>query len=490
MKICLIVLDGWGHNLKPKQKDAIQDANCKNMRFLSKKYLSYLIHASGKYVGLHEGCMGNSEVGHLTIGSGRVVKQNIILIDEAFSSGSIKENLRSLIALNKKRLHLIGLVSDGGIHSHVNHLIGLINTLSKNFEEIFVHCISDGRDTAPYAFTEYLDCILTNCLDSQNYSIASVGGRFYAMDRDNNEDRINKYFNTLTSEKEFDNIKNYIKDQYNKGYNDENIVPALFSTKGRIQKDDLILFFNFRADRMRQITKKFINEKYNLFTFTEYEKGLTQNVIFKPSKVINTLSDILEKNGIEQVHIAETEKYAHVTYFFNGGTEKKHKFEDRKIVESKKVKSFAENPKMSSENIANEVITSITENKQFIVANFAAPDMVGHTGDYNATVKAVECVDDQIGKIYNQCLLHNYVLIITADHGNAEIMFDEIQNLVSKKHTSNKVPFIVTIPKERTKNNTDWDYENSKYSLADVAPTILSLFGIEPPQEFTGKPIV
>lgn len=492
MKICLLILDGWGHNSKKTFKDAIQDSNCKNMRKLSKKYLSYLIHASGQYVGLHEGTMGNSEVGHLTIGSGRIVKQNILLIDEGFEDKTIIEKFHNLLILKKSKIHLIGLVSDGGIHSHIRHLIKLIKLFHTKFDEIYIHCISDGRDTAPFVFLNFYNELLESCHDIKNFFIASVGGRYYAMDRDNNVNRINQYFMTLTSDTITSDIKKYFEKQYKDNKNDETIEPALLKKEGKICKEDPILFFNFRADRMRQISKKFLSEEYKIFTLTEYEKNLTENVIYETKQVKNTIADLLEMNGIEQVHIAETEKYAHVTYFFNGNVEKLHKNETRKIIPSKKASSFATIPEMSSKEITEEVILNLKKGKKFIVSNFGAPDMVGHTGDYKSAIKAVECVDEQIGLIYESCKKYNYVLFITADHGNVEVMFDEIKKGINKKHTNNKVPLIITLPKNvncLSDFENDWGYEDSEFSLTDIAPTILSLFQIDSPKEFTGTKI-
>lgn len=490
MKVCLVILDGWGHNPKKVIKDAIEDSNCKNMRKLSQNFASYLIHASGTFVGLGEESMGNSEVGHLTLGAGRIVKQNIVLIDEAFEDGSIKSRLQPLISKNKKTLHLIGMLSDGGIHSHIRHIKGLIENVQNEFESVFIHCISDGRDTAPDCFINYYNELKDFIKKYKNCYIASVGGRFYAMDRDNNEDRIDKYFDTLTQQsKNLRCFDNYIKEQYKVGRNDENILPALFNSAGCISSNDCILFCNFRADRMRQITKKFMNNKNLVFTLTEYDKKLDVDVIFKPEVVKETLADVLEIYNIEQAHIAETEKYAHVTYFFNGGNERIHEKEERKIIDSKKVESFADMPEMSSKLIADEIINKIYLEKQFIVSNFAAPDMVGHTGNYESTKIAVEFIDEQIGRIYKACIDKNYVLVITADHGNAEIMFDEKNNKINKKHTNNKVPLIITSAKKTT-NSHNWGYEDSEYSLRDVAPTILELLKVDKPSSMTGKSIL
>ncbi|KAK6090630.1 hypothetical protein P3W45_000353 [Vairimorpha bombi] len=490
MKVCLVILDGWGHNPKKILKDAIEDSNCINMRQLSRNYASYLIHANGKFVGLDDGSMGNSEVGHLTLGAGRIVKQNIVLIDEAFKDGSIKSKLHPLLLNKNKTLHLIGMLSDGGIHSHIRHIKGLVENIQVDFESVFIHCISDGRDTAPDCFLKFYNELNESIQDYKNCSIASVGGRFYAMDRDNNEDRIDKYFDNLTKKKTFSGgVEDYIKKQYRDGKNDENLLPVLFNSKGCISSDDCILFCNFRADRMRQLTKKFINNKNLIFTLTEYDKNFNVNVLFKTETVKETLADVLEINKIEQVHIAETEKYAHVTYFFNGGNERIHKKEERKIIDSKKTESFADFPEMSSKLIADEVITNISLEKQFIVSNFAAPDMVGHTGSYDSTKKAVEFVDEQIGRIYKACKNKDYVLIITADHGNAEIMFDEKNNKTNKKHTSNKVPLIITANKKST-SSQDWGYEDSEYSLRDVSPTIINILNIKQPSSMTGKSIL
>lgn len=323
MKICLVILDGWGHNSKKVVKDAIEESNCKNMRYLSNRYLSYLINASGKYVGINDGCMGNSEVGHLTLGSGRIIKQNITIIDEAFLDGSIKTKLQPLYNTQSRSLHLIGMLSDGGIHSHIRHLKGLIEQVHKNFENIHIHCISDGRDTAPYCFLQYFEEIQIYIKKYKNCFLTSVGGRYFGMDRDNNEERINKYFLTLTNQDSITkNVKDYIEDQYKIGKNDETIVPAIFNENGKISSDDSILFFNFRADRMRQITKKFVKDFQFVFTLTEYDKNLRSTVIFQSEIVPDTLADILEKNKIEQVHIAETEKYAHEHIFLMEVTKK------------------------------------------------------------------------------------------------------------------------------------------------------------------------
>lgn len=487
MKIVLVVLDGWGHNDKKIKKDAINDSDCKTIKKLIKQYPSFLINASGTSVGLPDGTMGNSEVGHLTLGAGRIVKQNISAINESFQNGDILDKLKNIISMQKDVLHLIGMISDGGIHSHIDHLKKLLDLLHNHFKIIFIHCISDGRDTEPKKVLFYLDQI-SNLYE--NCKILSIAGRFYAMDRDNNEERTDKYFNCLTKKEDKNNYKNvteYIKKQYEEGKNDENIEPAIFCDK-YIQPDEMILFFNFRADRMRQITKKFAENKNLVFTITEYDKNLPVNVLFKQNIVKNTLSDVLETNNIEQVHIAETEKYAHVTYFFNGNRELIHKNERRIIVDSVKTDSFAKFPKMSTKEISDKIIDEIEKETPFIVANFAASDMVGHTGDYLAARKAVEFIDCQIQRIYDKCQEKNFCLIITADHGNAEVMVDEVGN-INKKHTTNKVPFIICNELNSSKDN-NYEYVDNNFGLQDVAPTILHLMNIEKPESMTGRSVL
>lgn len=485
MKVVLVILDGWGHNSKKIKKDAIKDAECKTIKKLIKKYPSFLINASGTSVGLPNGTMGNSEVGHLTLGSGRIVKQNISIINESFENKNIPNKLKNLIFEHKESLHIIGMVSDGGIHSHINHLKELLKLLHTKFKYIFIHCISDGRDTEQKKFVSYLNEIINlykNCI------VVSVAGRFFAMDRDNNKERTDNYFSCLTEGSKCSlEIDQYIKNQYKEGKNDENIDPALFYDKN-IELEELILFFNFRADRMRQITKKFVDNKNIVYTMTEYDKNLPVNVLFKQEIVRNTLSDVLESNDIEQVHIAETEKYAHVTYFFNGNNESIHKNERRIIVDSLKTESFAKFPKMSTEEISNKVIEEIKIETSFIVANIAASDMVGHTGDYLATITAVKFIDSQIERIYDECIKKKFCLIITADHGNAEVMLDDFGN-INKKHTNNKVPLIICT-KINKSNNTNHEYFDSNYGLRDVAPTILHLMELQKPKEMTGQSVL
>lgn len=488
MKVCLVILDGWGFNPKDDKYDAINTSDCKNMRYLSKNYPSFLIHASGEHVGLHENSMGNSEVGHLTIGSGRIIDQYITKIDKSIKDNTIKENLQSVSDLASDSIHLVIMISDGGIHSHIDHLFGVLDVLKSKFKQIYIHCITDGRDTAPNVAMKYINKVLSYCESNSICKIVTIAGRYYAMDRDNNTSRTEEYFNTLTERGNLEeNIEEYIQKLYNNNCNDETIKPFRVSSEGIIEKSDKILFLNFRSDRMRQIVKRFVKNENQIFTLVEYEKDLPVQIIFKKETVVNTLPEVLSRNGISHTHIAESEKYAHVTYFFNGGSEKKLDLERRIIIESPKVSSFDKRPEMACEGISETILKELESGTPFIVSNFAAPDMVGHTGNFQATQKAIKKVDDCIGKIYQSCRTKGYVLIITADHGNAEVMFDVEKNIISKKHTSNKVPLIICTEKIVEKDGVWGYFKESEYSLRDVAPTILHLFGIEKPKEMSGS---
>ncbi|KAF9765050.1 2,3-bisphosphoglycerate-independent phosphoglycerate mutase [Nosema granulosis] len=490
MKVCLVILDGWGVNKSKYRFDAIDTSACKNMRYLSKNYPSYLINASGQYVGLKTGAMGNSEVGHLTLGSGRVVEQYISIIDRAIESGVIAENLRPILDLDAESLHVLIMISDAGIHSHIDHLFGVLEVLKHKFAKIYIHCITDGRDTAPNVAIKYINRVISYCSENKNCKMVTIGGRYFAMDRDNNKDRIDEYFNTLTrAENVVNGIDDLIKNMYNFSSNDETIKPFRFSVDGVIEPKDKLFFLNFRADRMRQVTEKFIEFGCEVFTMVEYKKDIPARVIFKKHPVHNTLCEVLGTNGVSHSHIAESEKYAHVTYFFNGGKEKEFNMEKRIILDSPKVDSFEKAPKMASGKITRAILKEMDSDVPFIVSNFAAPDMVGHTGNFEATQEAIHKIDKCIGKIYMKCKEKDYVLVVTADHGNAEFMFDESIQMVCKKHTSNQVPLIVCTAKTGEKDG-NWGYEDSEYSLRDVAPTILSLFGIEIPKEMTGKSVL
>lgn len=462
-KICLVIIDGFGLSENEKG-NAANKSHFINYLMTKNDYLE--IFASGEYVGLPCGNSGNSEVGHMAIGTGRVVYQSLLMIENAFRSGELKSQILKI--LNKsKNIHLFGMISDGGIHSHLDHLKYLIECVPKEYN-VFVHAIADGIDVPPHTFKKFL---------SSFDNIVSISGRYYAMDRDNNEERTEKVFKMFTTpiNDECDNIidkisLNNIADEY--------IEPSLLKNHPILPEDTVILF-NFRADRMKQIYQKLKNY-CTVYTITEYEDN-DPNAIIKKQIVENTLPEVLSKNNKTQSHIAETEKYAHVTYFLNGGREKQHENEKWVLVPSPKVDNFTLAPETSMEKVTDKCIEDINNNIDFIVINLAGPDLVGHTGDYDKTVISVQVMDDQIKRIYDKAIENDYVLIITSDHGNSEQMI--LNGEVCKSHTSNKVLFMIL-------NSEKSIISKRKASLIDIAPTVLKLMAIEFPSEMTGKPLI
>lgn len=460
-KVCLIIIDGFGISSNGGIGDAT--AIAKHMKMLKEKYPFFRLNAHGKYVGLPENSMGNSEVGHMTIGAGRIVDQILLKINKAYLNGEFAKRMDEIKLT--KRVHLIGLLSNGGVHSHINHLKYLLEFIP-NDKSTFVHAIADGRDTGPKELEKYL---------KQIDSIVSVAGRYYTMDRDNNEERIEMAFKMMTEgtarELNLERI-------YDSGTSDEFIEPILIKQE-TIHKEDTLIFFNIRADRMRQIVKRF-SEYPNIFTLADYGIDVGE-VLFYQSKVENPLSEWLSKKNITQAHIAETDKYAHVTYFLNGGEEKEYDLETRIMVPSLKVQSFDKAPKTSMAAVADNCIKMMKTSISFIVLNFAGPDLVGHTGNYQKTLEAVKEADEQVHRIYLECLGNGYTLLITADHGNSELMFDE--NDIVKKHTANQVPLFIV-------NSNHTFVDETEHALYNVAPTILDLMNLEIPSEMTGKSLI
>ncbi|KAM0675855.1 hypothetical protein GVAV_000631 [Gurleya vavrai] len=481
-KVVLIVIDGWGYNKEEIRYDAIRCAQTDWMDLLTKKFPSYLIYAHGEHVGLNVNQMGNSEVGHLTIGSGRTIEQDVVRIDKCILQNTLKDKLNILDQYRSERLHVVGLLSDGGVHSHINHIKAIIEQLSN--KEIFLHIISDGRDTKAKCVLNFIDEIENFFKKINKGTIASISGRFYTMDRDNRIERTNEAYEMMTKEKTTEKtIFNLINDFYGEGLSDENIPPTLFDKKSKILKGEPIVFANFRADRMKQIVKRF--EFTNpCFTLTEYDKKIKAVPIFKKLEIKNCLSEVFSKNNIRSLHVAETEKYAHVTYFFNGGVEHPFKNETRVLVPSPNVKTYDLQPEMSVMGVTEAVLKGMQKDNQFIVCNLAPPDMVGHTGMFKETLEACFATDQAIGIIYEACKDFGFTLFITADHGNAEIMKDENEEMV-KKHTKNKVPFIIC-----EGENSIEGFFDSEFSLKDVAPTILKYMEIEKPEEMTGKSVL
>ncbi|WEL39677.1 2,3-bisphosphoglycerate-independent phosphoglycerate mutase [Encephalitozoon hellem] len=488
--VCLVVIDGWGHDETSTGGNAVNDSRCKWMRTLSQDYRSFLLHAHGRYVGLPDGQMGNSEVGHLTIGSGRIIEQDILRIDKAIESGQLKSMLSKEVLDAGKRIHLVGMVSDGGVHSHIRHLRGVLECLKGLYKEVFIHCVSDGRDTEPRVFLRYLEEVKGFCQEIGVGKIASVAGRFYTMDRAGNNERTELSFLMMTEGEEMGgDVKDRILEMYEEGLGDETLRPLLVDSEGRIRPEDTVIFFNFRADRMRQIAARFASNGNNIITMTEYKKGLVSKVLFKKVCVKNTLAEVLSSRKIKHSHIAEKEKEAHVTYFFNGGKEQPFPSQRTIIRDSPSVGSFDAVPSMASGEVTSSVISEIENGVPLVVANLAPPDMVGHTGNLEATKMAVEFTDECIGSIYKACKSNGYVLVVTADHGNAEKMVDKDGNCC-KTHTTSKVPLIICKERQERPSSSLWGYADSDYSLRDVAPTVLEIMGIPKPEEMTGKSVL
>jgi len=519
--VVLMILDGWG--IAPDSDgNAITRAQLPIFNRLIRTYPTFPLRASGDEVGLSWGEMGNSEVGHLTIGAGRVFYQSLPRINHAISDGSFFKNKALLAACarakkNKSTLHLIGLVSLGGVHSHQDHLYTLLE-MAKNegVKDVAIQAILDGRDTTQDAGVDFIKKLQDKIKDLGIGVIASLSGRYYAMDRDNRWDRTAKAYVAMVNgegEKSDDPLA-AIKESYKKKVFDEEFIPTVIVKNDKpvapIHNNDAVIFFNFREDRMRQIVKafalpdfdKFARETFfkNVFyaTMTEYEKNLPVEVAF-PSEIIATcLAKAVSDGNLKQLHIAETEKYAHVTFFLNGMKEDTFPSEEREIIPSPKVASYDQKPEMSAEAISARVIKEIMADKQdVIILNFANPDMVSHTGNMKATIKGNEVVDREIGKIIEAVLLKNGAAVITADHGNAEEVVNVQTGTKDKEHSTNPVPMIV-IGKEWEGKITPeleavgWDMSLMPPvgALADVAPTVLKILGLKKPKEMTGTALI
>jgi len=502
-KVALIILDGWGYG-KKDHSDAIYKAQTPVFDRLINNYPNATLLTDGKHVGLPDGQMGNSEVGHLNIGAGRVVYQDLVKINRAIESGELAKNETLLNAFKyakekSKNVHFLGLVSDGGIHSHQNHLVALCKIAKENgIEKSFIHTFTDGRDTDPHSGKGFIKSLQKNIKDTPT-KIASVIGRYYAMDRDLRWERIREAYDLMVHGKgeKTSNVLNAIQESYDNGITDEFIKPIVCTNSNneiitQIKKDDVVICFNFRTDRCRQITRALHQEDFpdlgmsklplHYVTMTTYDANFKDvKVLFEKDNLKNTLGEVLSKAGKNQIRIAETEKYPHVTFFFSGGREKEFKGEKRIMVPSPKVATYDLQPEMSAEEVKEKIITEIkNENADFICLNFANPDMVGHTGVFDAIVKAVEKVDDCTGQIIENGLKHGYSFIIIADHGNADFAINE-DGSANTAHTTNPVPVILI----------DSDYQNIKSGkLADVAPSILKLMDIDIPKEMNGEVLV
>lgn len=507
--IVLTVLDGWGYRAETKG-NAIALARKPNYDRLLREFPNTLIHTSGPYVGLPEGQMGNSEVGHLNIGAGRIVLMDITRVDQLIASGDFFRQPLLLDAMERGRdrqLHLIGLLSDGGVHSHIQHLFALLKMARENkVEKVFVHCFMDGRDTPPESGIDFVRQLEQKMRELGVGQIASLSGRYYAMDRDNRWERIEKAYRAMVhgdSGAKFDDPIAAIRASYEKGFTDEFVVPAVITSKsaagkpatprGLIRDDDAVVFFNFRADRARQMTRALAEPGFQEFSdpdrpknlafvaTAQYEKTwLWLRYLLGPEKLEHILANVFAELEFRNLRVAETEKYAHVTYFFNGGIERPFPGEERTLVPSPKVPTYDLKPEMSAAGVADTVVHAIEKGEfDAIIMNFANADMVGHSGKLEATIKAVETVDDCLGRIFQSLRPRGGAWIITADHGNAETMIDPVTGGPHTYHTTNPVPLILLCEDGKTQLR-------SGGSLRDIAPTLLGVLGADEPREMTG----
>ena len=507
--VVLAILDGWGYR-EDTTDNAIKSASTPIIDSLWHAYPNTLINASGSYVGLPDGQMGNSEVGHLTIGSGRIIQQELVRISNIVKSNQldmVNELKKMADSLKKKNstLHITGLCSDGGVHSHIDHLLGLIKWASDNdIKKVAIHVITDGRDTPAKSASKYLSQIEACTKKYKTGEIASICGRYWIMDRNLLWERTEKaYVNLTNPDIKTTNIspQDYLKESYDKNVTDEFIEPIRISDN-YLKDGDSLICFNFRPDRARQIIKSLSDDKFidferkifpnlDIVTFTQYDLTLPVNVAFPPESLNNFIGQIVSENGLKQYRTAETEKYPHVTYFFNGGVEIPLQGEERYLVPSPRVATYDMEPEMSAEELTISCSKAIKSGKYaFVVINFANPDMVGHTGNLDATIKAIEKVDQCIGKIVNATGEMGGSLLITADHGNAELMKGPTGEPWTA-HTTNKVPLIfIEGEKRKIPNMGNEIYLRNNAGLADIAPTLLQLLNLPIPKEMTGKSLI
>ena len=503
----LMILDGYGLNDNQKG-NAVAEAKTPVMDKLMAEYPFVKGYASGLAVGLPDGQMGNSEVGHLNMGAGRIVYQELTKITKSIQDGDFFENKALLAACenvkkNDSALHLMGLVSDGGVHSHIEHIFGLLELAKRQgLKKVYVHCFLDGRDTPPASGKEYVEQLEAKMKELGVGEVASVMGRYYAMDRDNRWDRVEKAYRAIAygeGEKAVSGPAG-IQASYDKDTTDEFVLPTVVEKDGAplatVKENDSIIFFNFRPDRAREITRTFCDDKFEGFDrgerikttfvcFTEYDVTIENKLVaFVKEEIKNTFGEFLAKNGLKQARIAETEKYAHVTFFFNGGVEEPNEGEDRILVKSPKVATYDLKPEMSAYEVCDKLVGAIESDKyDVIIINFANPDMVGHTGVENAAIKAIEAVDECVGKAVDAIKKVDGQMFICADHGNAEQLIDYETGEPFTAHTTNPVPFILV--------NADPAYKLREGGcLADIAPTLIELMGMEQPAEMTGKSLL
>lgn len=506
--LVLAILDGWGLR-EDKTGNAIELADLPNYRRMMELYPHTVLECSGEDVGLPSGQMGNSEVGHLNIGAGRVVYQELTRITKAIKEGSFFVNLELVTAMGKAKkegiaLHLMGLVSDGGVHSHLDHLYALL-ILAKTLgvPQVYIHAFLDGRDVAPTSGLSYIRILEDKCKELGIGQIGTVMGRYYAMDRDQRWERVALAYRAMVQgEGEKATLAQMaVEKSYSEGVTDEFILPTvMIDEQGEplapIKEEDVLICFNFRADRARQLTRAFVDENFNDFKrpggflktnyvcLTQYDVTISAPVAFPPQSLKNTLGEVLSQAGLEQLRIAETEKYAHVTFFFNGGVEAPNPGEDRILIPSSSVATYNLKPEMSAHEITESLLAELdTDEYQVVIVNYANADMVGHTGILDATIKAVETVDYSLGRLSKMVLDKGGILIVTADHGNAEQMIDPETDGYHTAHTPSPVPLILVSDEHRGEILTEG-------SLRDIAPTMLELLNIQIPAEMTGKSLI
>ncbi len=482
-KALLIITDGIGHR-SGCEFNAFCQANKPTYDYLFENIPHSFIKTSGLSVGLPEGQMGNSEVGHMCIGSGRVLYQNLVKISKAIEDGSLEKNpILTTLLDNSNDIHIVGLTSDGGVHSHIDHLKALAKIAKKNGKKVWMHLITDGRDVAFDSAKGYIKEIEDIC--DEDIKIATISGRFYAMDRDKRWDRVERAYNAIAKAEPKTNFtpQEYIDSEYQKEIYDEFIEPTAFDGYEGIRENDGFIFANFRSDRMREIVTAIgdenfsefprVSTKVNVITMTEYNKEFNYPILFKEEPPKNTLAEVISSAGLSQLHTSETEKYAHVTFFLNGGIEEPYENETRVLVPSPNVKTYDQKPEMSAFEVGEKVQIALKEGYDFVVVNFANGDMVGHTGDFDAAVKAVESVDKAIGDVLEVAKKEGYSVVITSDHGNCEEMKSKSGDMLTNHTTYDVYCFVMADGVEKIKDG----------GLNNIAPTVLKLMGLEAPEE-------
>ena len=494
--LVLCIMDGVGER-EEIHGNAVKKANTPNLDKLKQQYGFSTLDASGIPVGLPDGQMGNSEVGHMNIGAGRIIYQPLELISKSIEDKSIYENKEILSVINyvkehNSKIHFWGLLSDGGVHSHIKHLFGLLDICkANNIENVYLHLCTDGRDVDPRSSYKYIKQLEDKIKELNIGVIATISGRYYAMDRDNNYDRLKLAYDAIVNAKgpKENSIKEFIDSSYEKGITDEFLIPTIFTEDGKVEEYDAFVTFNFRKDRIREMLTALSNPEFKDMEVIRFNnlKVLTMLPVVNSVKAPhafddpnpkNILGDVLEENGLSQLRIAETEKYAHVTFFFDGGKEIDYPHGNKILIPSPKIATYDLKPEMSAYEVTDKLLSEL-DKYDVVIVNYANGDMVGHTGVFDAVVKAVEVVDECVGKLYNKVMELGGTLIVTADHGNSDYMLDDNNNVITS-HSTSVVSFIITKDNIKLKNG----------KLSDIAPTMLKLLDIRIPEEMTGEILI